>query len=476
MSSLVANDILDELLDENNRILNELLFANNYVIKSLEFKELVDSIAKQFVGYLNPNVKKKYEELSRGLNRLIDQKWANISDESLNGPKIVNVTKLETSDHPIEPNSNCHNTNRDNVTDEEAYISEEELVKELNDSIAETRNNRPKHICNRCGNTYDFHEMLELHVLFCGPEPQSVSSESQPEYNSNDIEEEKEKEMVSEELVCENIVTIDNQNNYQGSGNREALVEEPMTDKLSVTTENISHKPMTRSSAKALSGQQQTQSSGGLNLSSKPSAKQKSKPNSRGKKKLFLYKCGFNGCNAVFRKRKAMTTHKKKLHQWKCDFPGCDFQTQCRNKIKQHMIRHSDVRSFECDHCDKKYKHKADLRRHMKLKHLDHCPNDPILICDRNQYRTESLNDRPFQCDHCYKNYKYKRGLREHIKKQHSVLLFDWNKCHYRTKSLEHLNVHKRIHTLPFECQICGQRFSAKINLKTHLNFKHQIK
>ena len=93
MSSLNVNDILEELLDENRRILNELLFAHNYVIKSLEFKEFIDSNVKEFVDNLKPDVKKKYEELSRELNRLIDQKWANISDESPNESKIVTMTK-----------------------------------------------------------------------------------------------------------------------------------------------------------------------------------------------------------------------------------------------------------------------------------------------------------------------------------------------------------------------------------------------
>ena len=377
MSSLTVNDILDELLDENRRILNRLLFAHKIFVKSIEFKELIDSIDEQFVDYLKPDQKKKYKELSHELNNLMDQKLANISDELPNESKTVTVTKSETSDDRIEGNDNYHTINEDNVIDEEEYICKE--------------------------------------------------------YYWSDIEEDEEEEGIAGELVLENTVTLNNPNDYEGSDDGEPLTEEPMTDKLSVRTVNISHKPMTRSSAKAVSGQQLPQSSGEFNVSSKPSAKQKSKPNSRGKKKAFPFKSGSIGANYGFRKRKAMTAHRKKLHQWKCDFPGCDYQTEHTYRVKKHLKRHSNDRPFKCNHCYKKYKQKKDLTEHMQRQHLDQCPNDPLLVCD-------------------------------------------WNECQYRTKSLRALNEHKCSHTLPFECQICKHRFSVKNNMKKHLISKHNVK
>ena len=224
--------------------------------------------------------------------------------------------------------------------------------------------------------------MFELHIQYCCSKRQSVSSESQPEYNWSDIEEEVEKEMTSEELVLENMVSFENCDNNEGSDYEEAFTEDFLVEKSvtkpSVRTENISHKPMTRSSAKGVSEQQPSQSSVGSNLSSKTNTKQKTKPNSRVNRKLFPFECGFNGCNAVFSKRKSMVAHTKKLHQWKCDFPGCDYQTQYQYR-KLHLRRHSS----------------------------------------------------PLQCDYCHKNYKYKWALIEHIKTQH------WNQYN-RTKSLRH--------------------------------------
>ena len=435
MSSLTVNDILDELFDENRRILNELLFANKVVIKSLEFKDFIDSIAKEFVDNLSSDVKKKYEELSRGLNLLMNRKCANISNESPNEWKTVTLPKSETSDQPIERDNDCHTTNEGNITQVEEYLSEESVDLDVI-RPSETKNYRMKYFCNRCGNTYDFPEELELHFQDCRPKRQSLSSESNPEYNLSEIEKENgEKEMVSEDLVHENVVTRDKCDNNEGSYaeeplGEELLVEKSVTDKPSVRTENICHKPMTRSLAKVVSEQQPTQSSGGLNLSSKPSAKQKSKPNSRAKTKLFLYKCGFTGCSAIFSKRQTMFAHKK-LHQWKCDFPGCDFQNQYQYKLKYHMNSHSEDRPFQCHHCHKNYKNKSDLTHHVKDKHLDQCPNDPILVCD-------------------------------------------WSECQYRTKSMKGLNEHKRNHTLPFECHNCQQGFSSAYKLKIHLILKHK--
>ena len=283
MSLLTINDILEELHEENNRLLNELLFAHKCVLKSLEFKEFIDLFAKQFIDKMNPNVKKRYEELSHGFYQLFDQKWANISDESPNESKTVTVTMSNTSDYPIERHNYYHTTNEDSVNDEEVCISEEETV-ELDVSQALRTNNRPKHICDQCGSSYEFQEVFELHIEYCCPERQSVSSESRPEYNWCDIKEEKEKEMISGQLIPINMVTL-RKCNYEFSDCEEVLLEEPVTEEPAVRTENSSHKPMTRSSAKAVSEQQSPQSSNGFNPSSKPTVKQKSKPNSRGKTK-----------------------------------------------------------------------------------------------------------------------------------------------------------------------------------------------
>ena len=434
MSSLTVNDILEELLDENNRILNELLFAHKCIIKSLEFKEFIDSIDKEFVDQLNPKLKRKYEELSRGFNHLIDQKWANISDNSPNESKTVIMTMSKTNDHPIERDSDYRTTNENNFIDEEVYINEESLELEII-RVSKTKN-KPKHICDQCGSSYEFQEVFDLHIQYCRLELQSVSTESQSEYNWCDIEEEEgEIEMISEKLIHENMATLYKCNNYEGDDHEEPLaeeviVEEPVTEMPSVRTKNFSHNPMTTSSAKAVSEQQLSHTSDDFNLSSKLSARKKSKTTSRVNKKLFPFKCGFNGCNAVFCKRKTMFAHRK-LHQWNCEFPGCNFQTQYQYKMNYHLNSHSKCRPFQCDYCDKNYKYRRDLTEHMKRQHLDQCPNDPILVCD-------------------------------------------WNECHFRTKSMKALNAHKCSHTLPFECQICKHRFSTKNNMKKHLISKHK--
>ena len=166
MSSLTVNDILDELLDENNRILNELLFAHKVVVKSLEFKEFIDSIAEEFFYHLNPDVKKKFEEWSLGLNQMKDQKWAKISDHSPNESK--------TSDQPIEPD---YTANEDNDSYEEEYIIKDETVEELDvNEASEANNDWPKYMCDRCANTYDFPEVLDFHVKYCRSDRMLLSS------------------------------------------------------------------------------------------------------------------------------------------------------------------------------------------------------------------------------------------------------------------------------------------------------------
>ena len=380
MSSLNVNDILDELFDENRRILNELLFANKYITKSLEFKKFIDSIAEEFVDHLNPDVKKKFEELSLGLNQLMDQKLANISDDSPN--------ESEASDHQFQPDSDI--ANEDNVSDEEEYIIKYETVEELDvNESSEANNDRQKYICDRCGNTYDLPEVLDFHVQYCRLNHIIASSDTGITDNRSPTE-----EQVIDSLISRDVVSgdLDNSVNIIEYDSDDTIINES-TDDLPIGDR----------------------------------AEQKTRSSNRN---IFPYKCPFVGCNAINSNYRAVLAHKKKFHQLKCDFRGCDYQTNQNNLMKMHMFKHSNARQFQCNYCDKNYKYNSALRYHVKNKHSDQCPEDQILVCDWNecQYTTKllrSLNAHkcshtlPFECHNCQQKFPTMRLLVIHLNKYH---------------------------------------------------------
>ena len=52
---------------------------------------------------------------------------------------------------------------------------------------------------------------------------------------------------------------------------------------------------------------------------------------------------------------------------------GCDKEFNRPDKLKAHIITHSGIRPFKCDHCCKYFARKSNLDEHMRL--------------HRNQYR-----------------------------------------------------------------------------------------
>ena len=83
-------------------------------------------------------------------------------------------------------------------------------------------------------------------------------------------------------------------------------------------------------------------------------------------------------------------SHKARVH--KCS--KCDEKFVHESKLKQHERKHKMHKVFECFHdgCTKKYKHPQDLARHIDS-HLDVC----------------------FECDFCEKVFKEKRLLKRHL-------------------------------------------------------------
>ena len=103
--------------------------------------------------------------------------------------------------------------------------------------------------------------------------------------------------------------------------------------------------------------------------------------------------------------------------------------------------------------------------------------------------RTETIQNvvlektfkKSFKCELCEKSYTSNWGLKQHISNIHSGGLEKRYKCEKCNKSFHnnfYLNHHQQSHTgkLLYSCQICGQKFSYRNNLKKHETFFHDDK
>jgi len=116
-----------------------------------------------------------------------------------------------------------------------------------------------------------------------------------------------------------------------------------------------------------------------------------------------------------------------------------------------HKKSHSKDRPYKCENCEKRYKLRAHLQRHVQL-----CYNKPMKYkcryCEARfrtfspelvrHERTEHLNIKPAQCPICKHNWTDTRNMRRHL----------------------------RMHTQekPHKCSICNKAFTRRDNRDTH--------
>ena len=97
---------------------------------------------------------------------------------------------------------------------------------------------------------------------------------------------------------------------------------------------------------------------------------------------LARFKCEFEGCNAAYKLKRNLKDHMIRHtileKPYRCDWPGCDYGSYKSTNVAKHKSVHSDERKYACDymHCEKKFKTREGLRKHM-LSHHKPCPTGP---------------------------------------------------------------------------------------------------
>ncbi|XP_054287666.1 zinc finger protein 32-like [Macrosteles quadrilineatus] len=117
---------------------------------------------------------------------------------------------------------------------------------------------------------------------------------------------------------------------------------------------------------------------------------------------------------------------------------------------------------FQCLICNKTYRHKRNLIKHV---------------------RYECGDQRPFACSFCPFSSKQKAGLKLHVFNRHQNvanidLIYQCSICSKSYKHKKNLNKHMKYecgNQRPFVCDLCPYSAKQKVHLRAHLFTKHRV-
>ena len=158
------------------------------------------------------------------------------------------------------------------------------------------------------------------------------------------------------------------------------------------------------------------------------------------------------------------------IEKYLCETCGKDFVRSSSLKIHKENVHLGQIQkcvlfkkkvprkeNLLCNHCGKSFSRTSNLKEHMLTKHS----------------RVKS-----FKCDKCDKAFFSRKSLQKHAIIHADVKRYACKFCSYKTNRRDLLLSHLRIHTgeKPFRCSFCGNRFRIALSLRCHLENVHSVK
>ena len=189
-------------------------------------------------------------------------------------------------------------------------------------------------------------------------------------------------------------------------------------------------------------------------------------------------------CDKQYRHRNGLYIHKTVVHLGKRKYcPHCDFITTTKGHLKTHIERIHDNKYFKCNLCDKELSRRG-LADHMKVAHegflneCNDCGSTFSTSGNLSTHKAEQHKGIRLFCTQCVLSFNRKRSLDNHMKSKHD--LGERLKCKDCVKFFATSNSllsHSRSkhEDITFSCDMCSHTSSQKGNLKSHKRKKHNI-
>ncbi|XP_055306168.1 zinc finger protein OZF [Sitodiplosis mosellana] len=144
----------------------------------------------------------------------------------------------------------------------------------------------------------------------------------------------------------------------------------------------------------------------------------------------------------------------KNDHESNCKCPrlecyACKYTTFQLSFMKQHMRTHSGQKLFACSVCVQTFMQKNHLRQHSRT----------------------HIKQLPFACSNCGQRFNNDNEKQSHEKRctcRRYECYLCFHKCFTKNRLKQHMRS-KHTSDMPFECAVCGLKFSYHSDLKRHL-------
>ncbi|XP_063380548.1 zinc finger protein 62-like [Cydia fagiglandana] len=188
-------------------------------------------------------------------------------------------------------------------------------------------------------------------------------------------------------------------------------------------------------------------------------------------------------CNKVVR---CLKVHKMQVHDPSAlphSCVSCERRFVTQSALDVHMVAHTKDPKYECDICQKKFRLKHHVLKHIQKIHekeknyqCDVCAKpffEKVLF--QRHAKTHSMK-RLYKCDECGLALKTKDTLKSHLLIHRSNKDYQCELCSRRFQKLDYLRVHMVTHTKEkrFECRYCGVRFGRSHHRSRHEFTAHQ--